>query len=419
MYTGRYKSSSMKIFKIIIFLICAHSINAQNPSTFKKEIKLELNDILAYWEKYSVDDENGGFYGAVDMNNVPDRHADKGLILNSRILWTFSAAYQIDPKPGYKKMANRAFNYLNTYFWDPKNKGAYWSIKSKGTPSDTHKQVYAEGFMIYAFAEYYKISKNPQALEKAKIIYQVLQTKCKDQKNGGYFEAYDATWKPIEDNTITQGKVDQKKSMNTHLHLIEAFSNLYQVYPDKKLKTEIETMLTIFHEKIIANGKTQTLFFTDDWIPRSEAISFGHDIESAWLLLETAETIKNPIWIKKMKTLAINMAIEAEKGIDPQDGGMWNEKNQGHINTQKHWWPQAEAMVGYFNAFQITGNKKFYALSLGSWSFIKSELKSALGEWFWGIDEKKEPMIRNGKIGPWKGPYHNGRACIEILKRIP
>jgi mannobiose 2-epimerase len=409
----------MKVFKIIIFLMCAQAIYAQNPSTFKKEIKLELNEILAYWEKYSVDVENGGFYGAVDVNNVPDRQADKGLILNSRILWTFSAAYQLDPKPAYKKLANRAFNYLNTYFWDATNKGAYWSIKSTGIPSDTHKQVYAEGFMIYAFAEYYKISKNPQALEKAKTIYQVLQTTCKDLKNGGYYEAYDATWKPIADNTITQGKVDQKKSMNTHLHLIEAFANLYQVYPDKKLKAEIESMLAIFHEKIIANGKTQTLFFMDDWTPRSEAVSFGHDIESAWLLLETAETIKNPTWIKKMKTLAVNMAIEAEKGIDPTDGGMWNEKNQGHINTEKHWWPQAEAMVGYYNAFQLTGNKKFYALSLGSWSFIKSELKSPTGEWFWGIDEGKEPMFRNGKIGPWKGPYHNGRACIEILKRIP
>ncbi|WP_395784438.1 AGE family epimerase/isomerase [Aquirufa sp.] len=408
----------MKIFKIVIFLMCAHAISAQSPSTFKKEIKIELNEILTFWEKYSVDVENGGFYGAVDVNNVPNVQADKGLILNCRILWTFSAAYQMDPKQGYKKLANRTFNYLNTYFWDAKNKGAYWSVKSTGIPSDTHKQVYAEGFMIYAFTEYYKISKNPQALEKAKIIYQVLQDKCKDQKNGGYYEAYDATWKPIDDNTITQGKADQKKSMNTHLHLIEAFANLYQVYPDKKLKAEIETMLAIFHEKIIANGTTQTLFFTDDWSPRSEAVSFGHDIESAWLLLETAETIKNPTWIKKMKTLAINMAIEAEKGIDPKDGGMWNEKNQGHINTEKHWWPQAEAMVGYFNAFQLTGNKKFYALSLGSWSFIKSELKSPTGEWYWGIDEGKEPMMRNGKIGPWKGPYHNGRACLEILKRI-
>jgi mannobiose 2-epimerase len=169
--------------------------------------------------------------------------------------------------------------------------------------------VYAEGFMLYAFAEYYKISKNPQALDKAKSIYQILQTKCKDLKNGGYYEAYNEAWTPIEDKTITEGKADQKKSMNTHLHLIEAFANLYQVYPDKKLKAEIETMLSIFHEKIIANGKTQTLFFTDDWSPRSEAVSFGHDIESAWLLLETAETIKNPIWIKKMKTFWIRYFI--------------------------------------------------------------------------------------------------------------
>jgi len=373
----------MKIYKILILLLFAHSIFAQSPFAFKKEIRTELKQILSYWEKYSVDAEKGGFYGAVDVNNVPNTQADKGLILNSRILWTFSAAYQMDPKTAYKKLADRAFNYLNTYFWDAKNKGAYWSVKPDGTPSDTHKQVYAEGFMMYALAEYVKISKNPQALEKAKIIYQVLQTTCKDLKNGGYFEAYNESWMPIEDKTITEGKADQKKSMNTHLHLIEAFANLYQVYPDKNLKIEIENLLSIFYKKIIANGKTQTLFFTDDWSPRSEAVSFGHDIETAWLLLETAETIKNPIWIKKMKALAVNMAIEAEKGIDPKDGGMWNEKNQGHLNIQKHWWPQAEAMVGFYNAYQLTGNKKFYQLSLGSWSFIKSNLKSPTGEWLW------------------------------------
>ncbi len=136
----------MKIFKILIFLLGVYSISAQSPNTFKKEIRTELNEILSYWEKNSVDIAKGGFYGAVDVNNVPNTQADKGLILNSRILWTFSAAYQMDPKPGYKKLADRAFNYLNTYFWDTKHKGAYWSVKSNGTPSDTHKQVYTEGF---------------------------------------------------------------------------------------------------------------------------------------------------------------------------------------------------------------------------------------------------------------------------------
>ena len=206
--------------------------------------------------------------------------------------------------------------------------------------------------------------------------------------------------------------------MNTHLHLIEAFANLYQACPEPALKTEIETMLSIFHEKIIPNGRTQIQFFSDDWSPTTTAVSFGHDIESAWLLLETAETIRNSIWIDKMQVLAVSMALEAAKGVDTEDGGMWHENTAGHLNTQKHWWPQAEAMVGFYNAYQLTGDRHFFQRSLNSWSFIKNKLKSPSGEWMWGINERGQAMTREGKIGPWKGPYHNSRACMEMLKRL-
>lgn len=390
----------------------------QSRAVFKSEMARELAEILAYWERHSVDIGKGGFYGAVDTNNVPNTQADKGLVLNSRILWAFSSAYQINPEPSYQKLADRAFNYLNTFFWDSRHSGAYWSVTSNGIPSDKHKQVYAEAFVIYAFSEYYKTSGNLQALEKAKTLYQVLQTRCKDLRNGGYLEAFNENWEPIRDKVITQGKADQKKSMNTHLHLIEAFANLYLVFPDSELRAEIEMMLSLFHEKIIPGGKTQFLFFSDDWSPQSETVSFGHDIESAWLLLKVAETIRHPVWIEKMKVLAISMATQAQKGVDPKDGGMWNESTAGHLNTQKHWWPQAEAMVGFMNAYMLTGDEKFYQSSWNSWSFIKSRLKSSTGEWLWGIDENNKPMIQEGKTGPWKGPYHNGRACMEILKRL-
>jgi mannobiose 2-epimerase len=399
-------------------LVSSNSNITQSLAAYKSEIIYELAGILDYWERNSVDTGQGGFYGAVDINNVPNLRADKSLILNSRILWTFSAAHHFNPKPGYRKLADRAFNYLNTFFWDTKNAGAYWSVKANGAPSDRNKQVYGEGFLIYAFSEYYKISGNLEALDKAKNLYQTLQIKCKDLKNGGYYEAFNADWEAIEDKAITQGKAGRRKSMNTHLHLIEAFANLYQVYPDAELRAEIERMLSLFHEKIIPNGRTQILFFSDDWSSKGEAVSFGHDIESAWLLLETSKTIKSPIWSNKMQVLAVNMAIEAAKGVDPEDGGMWHESTAGVLNTQKHWWPQAEAMVGFYNAYQLTGDQRFLQLSLNSWSFIKNKLKSPTGEWIWGIDEQEKSMTREGKIGPWKGPYHNSRACMEILKRL-
>ena len=133
-----------------------------------------------------------------------------------------------------------------------------------------------------------------------------------------------------------------------------------------------------------------------------------------------AKVIEDEKLITETERVAVLIAdVFIENGVDI-DGGVMNdyEPKNGRLDGDKHWWPQAEAMVGYYNAYHLTGNKKFYELSLGSWSFIKSKLKSPSGEWLWGIDEKEEPMIRNGKIGPWKGPYHNGRACMEILKRI-
>lgn len=385
---------------------------------FRNEMIHELDNIMSYWIKNAVDNENGGFIGKINGDDMLFPKADKGLVLNSRILWTFSAAYLQNPKQEYKTMATRAYDYLMKYFWDTKNGGAYWSVDYLGNPKERHKQIYGQGFLLYGLSEYYRAFKDPKALNVAKEIYFLLVKNAYDKTNGGYFEVTTEEWNLTQDKVITQGKADQKKSMNTHLHIIEPFTNLYRVWKDPGLKKQLDGLLHVF-TKYIINPETgaQILFLTEDWKSRSEIISYGHDIEASWLLLETAEVLRENTWIERIKPYSIGLSNAALKGID-KDGGMFYEIEENHIKKQKDWWPQAESMVGFYNSYEITKDSKYLKQSLKSWDFIKKNLVSKTGEWYWGIDENNEPLTKMDKIGMWKCPYHNARACLEMIRRL-
>jgi mannobiose 2-epimerase len=385
---------------------------------FRTEMKTELENILSYWIKNALDQENGGFIGKIDGNDVKYPKADKGLVLNSRILWTFSAAYIHNPKPEYKMMAQRAYAYLMKYFWDNKNGGGYWSVDYKGNPKEKHKQIYGQGFMLYGLSEYYRAFGDKAALNSAIELFKLIEKHGFDKINGGYFEVATENWKLTEDKVITQGKTDQKKSMNTHLHIIEPYTNLYRVWKDPFLKKQLYGLLNNFTEHIIdKKTQTQILFLTDDWQPRSEIISYGHDIEASWLLLETAEVLHDKQWIEKIKPYSIGLSKAAQKGIDT-DGGMYYETEEGHTKTQKDWWPQAEAMVGFYNSFEISKDKTYFDQALKSWDFIKENLVSKTGEWYWGINADGQALSKMDKVGMWKCPYHNARACMEMIRRL-
>ena len=387
-------------------------------SALKTELKNELENILNYWIKNTIDNKNGGFIGKIDGNDVAYPQADKGLVLNSRILWTFSSAYIQNPKPAYKMMAKRAYEYLMQYFWDKEYGGGYWSVDYLGNPKEKHKQMYGQGFMLYGLSEYHRAFGDKNALNTSIKLFKLIEKHGYDQENGGYFEVATQDWKLTDDKVITQGKSDQKKSMNTHLHIIEPYTNLYRVWKDPFLKKQIFGLLKNFSENIIdKNTKTQILFLTEDWQPRSEIISYGHDIEASWLLLETAEVLHDKLWIEKIKPFSIGLSDAAQKGIDT-DGGMYNEIDGTHINKQKDWWPQAESMVGFYNSFQITNDKKYFDQTLKSWNFIKKNLISSTGEWYWGIDTNNKPLTKMDKVGMWKCPYHNARACMEMIRRL-
>jgi len=387
---------------------------------FKEDLENELQNILDFWENKTIDDLHGGFLGQIDNDNkiIPD--APKGSVLTSRILWTFSSTYNLIKSTDYLKTAERAFGYLRDHFIDKEYGGVFWTVDYKGNPLDTKKQIYALAFAIYGLSEYYIGSKNEEALLLAIDLYDTILKYSYDLENGGYIEALTRDWKEIDDLRLSNKDANEKKSMNTHLHLLEAFANLYRVWKNEKLEEKISELIYIFLNQII-DPETHhlILFFDEKWNPRSQIVSYGHDIEASWLIEEAAKIIGNEPLLQQVKDQSNNLAIAASDGLDT-DGGLWYEYDleKDDLVKEKHSWPQAEAMVGFFNAWKNTGVDRSLNRSLDSWNFIQEHiLDKKKGEWFWGI-HADNTVMNEDKVGIWKCPYHNSRACMELIKRI-
>jgi len=388
---------------------------------YKKELNDELSRILKFWAGVACDNVDGGFYGQIDNDNKIFFDAPKGSVLNARILWSFSAAYNLNREVTNLEMANRAYQYIKNYIIDNEFGGVYWLVNHKGDPMDTRKQVYAIAFTIYGLSEYFIASGDEEAKQTAIDLFYQLVEKAYDPIETGYFEAFSREWGQIDDLRLSAKDANEKKTMNTHLHVVEAFTNLYRIWPDKALKSHIEILLDNFFDHFI-NKKTNhlALFFDEEWNSKADLVSYGHDIEAAWLLLQTARVNGDEAIITKVKKAGMLVTTAAVKGLDT-DGGLWYEYEpaDNHPVKEKHWWVQAEAMIGFFNAWQVSGDEKYLQLSINSWRFVKSNLLDKVnGEWFWGINEDGQIMWAEDKVGIWKCPYHNTRACIEIIKRI-
>jgi mannobiose 2-epimerase len=387
--------------------------------TYKDELSLELQEILNYWTSETVDHTNGGFIGRISQENFKDETADKGSVLNARILWSFSAAYNAKATDDLE-LAERAYRYITDHFIDKDYGGVYWCVDYKGAPKDDKKQVYALAFTIYAFSEYFIACGNEVVKDHAVVLYQELIKYSYDLDNGGFFEAYNREWGPMEDLRLSDKDANEKKTMNTHLHVLEAFTNLYKIWPDEGLKIHIVALLNNFADHIIREESGHmTLFFDENWNRKSDVISFGHDIEASWLLLEAAEVVEEEELIAKVKVLALKMAQASLSGLDA-NGSLWYEqKHEGQPIKEKHWWVQAEGMVGFYNAWQLSNDDQYLAASIGCWDYVKKHLLDKHnGEWLWGIDESGQLMANEDKVGIWKCPYHNSRACLELIKRI-
>ena len=384
-------------------------------------MKDELASILNYWQQHTIDDSHGGFYGKINNDNKADITAAKGVVLHARILWTFSAAYAFTHNKEHLQIAERAFSYLLNYFQDKENGGVYWSVDYRGEPLETRKQIYGLAFTLYGTSEYYAATQNEQALQFAQDLYQTIEQHSFDKTNNGYFEAFARDWKSLPDLRLSAKDANASKTANTHLHIVEAYANLYKVWKDETLKERIKNLLFLFDQYFISQQNHHLiLFFTDDWNEQPDVISYGHDIEAAWLLLQCAEMIDSKPWITVYRQRAQTLAQAAAEGLD-KDGGLWYEyeSQHQHLIKQKHWWPQAEAMIGYLNVYQITNHEEDLQKSLAAWQFTQQYIVDKQnGEWFWGVDDAYNIMPNEDKAGFWKCPYHNARACMEVIKRI-
>lgn len=386
----------------------------------KNKAKTELINILDYWLKNTIDKENGGFIGEINHQNVINNNSEKGAVLNARILWSFSAAYAVEKNPEYLKTAKRAFQYIKDYFFDKEFGGIFWSLQADGKPKDTKNQIYAIAFVIYGLSEFYKIFKNEDALELAQSLFYKIELYSKDYKNKGYLEAFTRDWQEIEDLRLSEKDANEKKTMNTHLHIVEAYSNLYLIWPNPKLKDSIKEILEVialyFINKYTWHLK---LFFDENWKEKEDVISYGHDIEAAWLLQWCAETIEDVDLVRSYQKYAVEFAKSTKEGID-SDGGLWYEyePKEQKLIAEKHWWPQAELWIGMINAWQLTQNEEFLEITEKNFEFVeKYIIDHKNGEWIWGVYADYSPILKD-KAGFWKCPYHNSRACIELIKRL-
>ncbi|MCL6457239.1 MAG: AGE family epimerase/isomerase [Gorillibacterium sp.] len=387
----------------------------------KAKMAAEFRSILSFWQQHTPDPVNGGFYGAITDSMEVRKEADRGLVLNARILWTFSTAYRALGDAGYREMADRAYAYLLAHFWDRAHGGWYWMLDYQGNSVQDKKQVYGQAFAIYALTEYHRATGVEEAKQMAIKTFDLLEKYAYDPANKGYFEAFAGDWSPTEELSLSDKDLNEKKSMNTHLHVMEGYTNLLRVWDSAELRKKQGELIDVTIDYIIDPGTAHFLLFFDElWTSKSEHISYGHDIEGSWLLLEAAEVLGDEVRVKRAEEIAIRMAkATLEQGVD-SDGGLINEGDaQGYTDTDKDWWPQAEAVVGFLNAYQMTGEDAYFNAAIRSWDFIdRFIVDKENGEWFGKVSRDGIPYRREMKVDPWKCPYHNGRACLEVMERV-
>jgi mannobiose 2-epimerase len=387
----------------------------------KSEVESELvENILPFWSEKMIDAENGGFFGRIEGNGQVHPSADKGSVLNSRILWTFSSAFRVIKNPEYLKIAERSKVFLLNHFFDKEYGGVFWLLDYKGNMKDGKKQIYAQAFAIYALAEYYRATSDEIGLKKAIELFKLIEKYSYDKILDGYFEAFTRDWGNLDDIRLSEKDANEKKTMNTHLHILEAYTNLFRIWKDDVLKRQLSRLINVFTDKIV-NSQTFNLnmFFDEEWNDKTDLISYGHNIESSWLLYEAASVLGDDTIIGKVKKICLRIAEVSKAGLMP-DGSMIYENffNPGHIDYDRHWWVQAETVIGFLNAYSLSGKEEFLDISLDAWRFIYEHMIDRQnGEWFWSVDKNLQPNLKEDKAGFWKCPYHNSRMCLEIIER--
>jgi cellobiose epimerase len=395
----------------------------------EKELLIQLRDeivadltgnLLPFWKQYSVDhtDPNEGFYGAIAFNGEGIPGTPRHNVLFTRYLWTYASAYRVLGDEESLELAHRAYHYLNNFFVDKLNGGVFWVLNADGSVADSSKMTYGLSFAIYAFSEYYRITENKESLENAIEIYRLLEEHALDRQYGGYLESFTADWQHIPGQGMAAG---QSMSMNTHLHLLEAYTNLYRVWPDEGLKNRLYAVIDIFWDHIL-NQDTwhQELYFERDWTVHGRYDSYGHDIEFSWLFDEAGRVLSDKNLIQKIQEASVKIAeVQLNEGMNTEGAMIYEKEGEDHYNRNISWWVQAEAVVGFLNAYELSHDRKYLDAATGVWNYIKNKMiDHEHGGWIPNLDEHGNPRPKAQKGNGWTGPYHNCRMGFEVYERL-
>ena len=380
------------------------------------EIRRELTErLIPFWLGLR-DDVNGGFIGYVDFDLTPHPEADRGCILNSRILWFFSEAYMMLKDEKLMDAARHAYAMLRR-MTDTQHGGVYWSVHPDGTPADTLKHTYNQAFAIYALSAFYRAGGGEEALSAAQALYRTIEEKCRDRD--GYLEAFTADWQPASNEKLSENGVMAGRTMNTLLHVMEGYTGLYQAWKDEGLRENLKEILDIFENRVYNHTLArQEVFFDMDYNSLIDLHSFGHDIETSWLTEKTLEELNDPALTARIRPLLLAMADHTWHAAFT-DHGFANECERGVVNQNRIWWVQAEALLGFLNAWEKTGEERYREAVYTQWAYIRDVLRDPRegSEWFWYVHEDGTPGKEKPIVEPWKCPYHNGRMCMEFLRR--
>ena len=399
-------------------------------SGLRRRAEAELTDnILPFWTRHAFEPVSARLAGVLtnDLRRFDD--VPRHVVLCARILWTFAVAVRREPRAEWLEVGHRAFELLTGAFWDQRHGGVYWSLEPDGRVHSDRKQIYAQAFAIYGLAEWSAATGEVKALDRARELFALVERHAAEPNFGGYLEARSATWDELADLRLSEKDLNAPKSMNTLLHVLEAYTTLWRIWPDAGVRSRLQALLEVMLDHVVTTTPYThcQLFFDLEWRSLSRVISYGHDIEASWLLWDAAEALGDAPLQARTRTVALDMAAGVlEHGCDT-DGSIFYEGNPEQVvKTDKHWWPQAEAVVGFLNARTIGGGDRFLTAAERAWQFIDDHVVDRKhGEWFAELDRSGQPLpdypLNAGscKIGPWKCPYHNARACFELLRRVP
>lgn len=368
-----------------------------HSEAFRAEL---TENILPYWLRYAPDETRGGFYGERDGGNVILPDSPRSSVLCSRILWTFSRAYRLLGDGTYLDMAYHAYTYLTGAMWDTEHGGVYTLVDSNGNPLSYEKRLFSQAFAIFALSEYHRATGHAQALNAARFLYTSIEARASDLAYGGYHETLDEAWTALPGG----------KSTDAHMHLIEAYTNLLAVWNGGKLQQRLDALTALMLDKTIQpDSGHMMLHFDQSWNSVSKEVSFGQNIENSWLLCAATDAAQEA---------ALRLVLTVEK-VDKGEGIPYGWTRENRLDTDRCWWVQAEAVLGYWNAHRITGQARYADMAEKVWRYINRYMMDrTYGEWYCRVDMYGKPLLTKPKISAWKCPYHNARMCMDMMQML-